>query len=386
MIPKTADDLAVLTRLRRELHARPELSNAEDETAGRIDEFMAGSGPDRVVRGLGGHGLAAVFEGTVPGPSVLLRAELDALPIDEVGGPPWSTTNPGVSHRCGHDGHMAILAGIALRLGRVRPARGRAVLLFQPAEETGEGARRVVEDAAFAELEGDWCFALHNLPGWPRGEVLLREGTFAAGSIGLVAALVGETSHAAYPEEGRSPALAMARLIEEMTRLPERIGAFEGLALATVIHARLGEIAFGTTPGYAEVMATLRADREEVLERLKAAVPDLLPQVAGPAGLEQRLSWADEFPVTVNHAEAVRAVRSAAAGADLTVSELSEPMRWSEDFGWFTGRARGALFGLGTGRDHPPLHGSDYDFPDDLIAPGVEVMHGIVRDLLGETA
>jgi amidohydrolase len=372
-----------LVTLRRELHQHAELAGSEFETNGIIRRFLESYEPDQLVTELGGPGLAAVFEGRDDGPTVMLRADIDAVPVQEANDFTHRSRRPGVSHKCGHDGHAAILAGLAARLSQHRPVRGRAVLLFQPAEETGFGARSVLDDRRFESVEPDWVFALHNLPGETFGEIQIREGPFAAGSVGAVFRLRGSTSHAAYPEQGTSPALAVAQLIQELTALPDGMRQSDGIAMLTVIHARIGEAAFGTTPGEAEVMATLRSDQEKILDELRDGAVSMAERTAGAHGLELDSSWTDDFPVTTNHPEAVAMVEAAAEAGGVAVKWLDQAYPWSEDFGWFTRRFRGAIFGLGAGQEHPALHSPHYDFPDELIPVGIGLFEGLIERILG---
>lgn len=171
----TNDDVADLIVWRRKLHAMPELSGQEIRTAEELRACLATMRPDRIIAGLGGHGVAAVYQGADPGPTVLFRAELDALPITEETGLGHRSTIAGKAHLCGHDGHMATLAALARGLGRQRPRRGRVVLLFQPAEETGAGAAAVLADPCFAAIAPDVSFSYHNMPGLPLGRVALAD-------------------------------------------------------------------------------------------------------------------------------------------------------------------------------------------------------------------
>lgn len=215
----TNSDMVELIELRHALHRKPEVSGEERETARTIIGFLAPSAPDRVVTGIGGHGVAAIYEGSEPGPTVLVRAELDALPIEELSGVPHSSQVPGKGHLCGHDGHMTILAALSRGLGRQRPQRGRAILMFQPAEETGAGAAAVIADPKFKEIVPDFSFSLHNKPGMPLGTIRLSEGAANCASRGLKIVLNGRTSHAATPEHAISPMKALARLLPELTAL-----------------------------------------------------------------------------------------------------------------------------------------------------------------------
>jgi len=378
MVHKTKQDPDSLRRFRRQLHEHPELADSEADTAVRVCAWLEASKPDEIITGLGGHGLAAVFAGTETGDTVLVRADLDALPIPDRSGAKWQSQNRGVSHACGHDGHMTMVAALAPGLADRRPRRGRVVLLFQPAEEVGIGAKRVVDDPAFDRIRPDKVFALHNLPGHPLGRVLVRPGTFAMGSVGMVVRLLGRTSHAAYPEHGRSPAAAMTAVIRELESLGTERRPGEPRRMATVVHARLGEVSFGTTPGEAVVMATLRSDTEDGLEQLRKTAMGCVRGVATSNALDIEIEWRDPFPVTVNDRECVELIDQVARSQGLEVETMEEPIRWSEDFGWFLKGASGALFGLGAGTDHPPLHAPEYDFPDELIEVGLRLWRGLL--------
>jgi amidohydrolase len=366
-----------LVALRHDLHRAPELSGEESGTAALLAGYLETLGPDDLVTGLGGHGIAAVYMGGEPGPTVLLRADLDALPITETNTFGHRSGHPGVSHQCGHDGHMAMLAGVAHLLAESRPRRGRVLLLFQPAEENGAGARAVLDDPRFAPLTPDLCFGLHNVPGEELGRVLVRSGAMTCGSRGLKIVLTGRESHAAHPESGISPASAVAHLLEI---LPGLSGELAGLALATVVHARLGGPDFGTTPGEGEVLVTLRSDSDTVLEDLANRAETLAHEMAREFGLEVRLTWLDTFRTGVNQPGAVACIKAAANAIGASLQELSQPFRWSEDFAEFTGRVPGALFGLGAGLSRAGLHHPDYDFPDELIPPGVRLWHALLSE------
>lgn len=380
MNPATND----VVSLRRHLHAHPELADHEEKTARTLLEFLrARTEPTEVVTGLGGHGLALIYDYADPGPTVLLRADLDALPISETLQIEHVSRVPKVAHKCGHDGHMAILVDAALRLWANKPTRGRLVVLFQPAEETGMGAERLIEDPRFDPLRPDYAFALHNLPGFERGAVVLRRGGFASASTGMVVDLEGATSHAAEPEKGRSPALAVASLIQGLSAAPQFFTALHEAAKATVIHARLGERAFGTSPGYAAVMCTLRAYRDEVMETMKRRCALLVESVARAHELKSSVDWVEEFPATVNDDDCVDLIERGARALSIDILEAEVPFPWSEDFGHFTRRFKGAMFGLGSGCDHPALHHPDYDFPDDIIPVGGKIFETLVRRALG---
>jgi len=370
------------TELRRELHAWPELSGQEAATARRLKKFFASLRPDLEIGGIGGtggNGIAFAF-GTTAGPTVMLRAELDALPIAESNATPHRSRIEGVSHKCGHDGHMAILAEAAARLAARRPERGRVVFLFQPAEETGAGAKAVVEDPAFERIRPDFAFGLHNVPGYPAGRPILRDGTFSCASRGLRVRLEGRPAHAAQPETGASPARALAALIERFDRIPADIAEDGELCFATVVGANTGGPDFGIAPGVAEFFATPRSETDATMQRLVAYAECAVHDVARRDGLSVTLDYRDVFDATVNTPRGMEIVREAFAG--LEVVEATEPFRWSEDFGRFTQVGEGAFFGLGAGFGIPDLHNRDYDFPDGLIETGADLFLRIVARVL----
>ncbi len=348
-----------LRELRRALHREPELSGNEAGTAEKLRAFLAEQKPDRLVTGLGGKGMLAVFSGAEPGRSILLRCDTDAVPVQEELTEPYMSTNAGVSHKCGHDGHMAIMAGVAAWLHRNPPHRGCAMLLFQPAEETGQGAAAVLADEKFQDFEPDIVFALHNLPGFPMHSVITASGPFANASQGLILRLTGKSSHAGEPLRGISPAPAVAELIQAF----QSICRHEEGVIVTLIHAMIGEVAFGTSPENAVVMATLRAPTCPLMDSLAEEVMEVVERTAAGHRLKLRTEFTEVFPPTVNSAEGDKTVRLAAESLGLEVIQQGKPFPWSEDFGHFTGRFGGALFGLGSGVNSPPCTAPSLTFP-----------------------
>ena len=388
MCAAQAEDIA---RFRRQLHARPELSESERETATAVAARLAPTQPTSVVDRLGTMqtGLCAVFDSGEPGPVVLIRAELDALPIQETNTFGHRSTVPGVSHKCGHDGHMATLVAVAEDLHARPIARGKVYLLFQPAEETGTGASAVLADARFKALDTpDYVYAFHNVPKYPLGQVLLRKGLFAQGSVGFVARYRGRTSHSSYPEHGVNPSTAVTELVAAVNRFDEALSSsVTAPILGTVSYAQLGSAEkgpnFGTTPGEGVVMGVVRAHKTSDLERVREALAALAARLAEEGGLEHELSWHEAFAATESDDDCVATIEAAAAQAGLDARYLDDPFRWSEDFGYFTAAFRGAFFGLGSGTSQPQLHDDGYDYPDELIGIGARIYRAIIDQHLG---
>ncbi|MEI4262320.1 amidohydrolase [Roseovarius sp. D0-M9] len=382
----TNSDLIELAEFRRDLHRRPEVSGEEVETAKSIVAALKPMSPTRILTGLGGHGVAAVFDSGNDGPTVLFRAELDALPIPEQNDRiDWPSEIAGKSHVCGHDGHMTMLLALGRMISRQAVARGRVILMFQPSEEDGSGAKAVVADPAYQEIKADWAFAIHNAPGSPFGFVSTRAGLMNCASLGLRIKLSGKTAHAADPQDGVSPALAVAKLIPALDALGQGEGGprNDDFRLVTITHANIGEPTFGVAPGEAEIFATLRTAGDEKMESLEKTARSIAIAVAEEFGLGVAFEVRDHFAASVNDPDAYAVATKALDAIGVPHGQESIPMRASEDFGVFGWGAKAAMLCLGPGENHAALHNPDYDFPDDLIPIGSAIFERIARDLLG---
>ena len=379
----TNADIAELTAWRRKLHENPEISGEEVRTAREVVAFLADTGPDRVLTEMGGHGVAVVFDSGAAGPTLLFRSELDALPIEEISDAPHRSRVPGKSHMCGHDGHTAILAAMARQLARRRPASGRVVLLFQPAEETGEGAAGVIADPRFPEIAPDYAFSLHNLPGTPLGHVRLKPGVVNCASRGMRIVLSGRTAHSSMPETGVSPMMAVSRLMPALTALSAGHFSRDDFALVTVCHVAMGEPVYGIQPGQAEIRCTLRTRLDERMADLMAAAEALVRQEAEAGGLGHAVDYHEVFLASLNDPDATVHLTAALDAEGVSHDEAELPMRASEDFGRFGKGAKSAMLFVGSGDKHPQLHNPDYDFPDDLIPIGARIFLRTARTMLG---
>lgn len=375
-------DIKHLINFRQSLHQNPELSGNEEFTAEALKRTIIRFQPDDIIDNLGGFGVAFVFKGKAEGPNVMFRADMDALPILETNTFDYASRTDGVSHQCGHDGHMAILVGLAERISKNRPQKGKVILLFQPAEETGEGAMAVIGDSNYYRITPDMCFSLHNIPGYNLGSIILKNNTFSAASQGLVVKLVGKTSHAAEPQKGISPAIAMAKIIESIAKLPEKKYLFSEYVLATIVHARLGEKTFGTSPGFAEILITLRAYLDEDMDILIEHTKNAIHLISNHEDLKVDISFTDIYPSTQNNTALTKILQDKAQDLDYDVVKLEQPLPWAEDFAQFSQKYKSAIFGLGAGIDSPKLHNSDYNFPDEIIPYGVEMFHSVYEHYL----
>lgn len=375
-----SNELERLIDLRHRLHQNAELSGQEADTVKLIHGFLKECKPDSILQNIGGHGIVAIWNGKKEGNHTLFRADLDALPIEESNDLAYISVNQGVSHKCGHDGHMAILCGLALKLANNRPSSGSVILLFQPAEETGQGAKAVLANKEFQSLNFNHAFALHNLPKRKKGTIFCKKGSFCAASTGLKIKLQGKTAHASQPHTGNNPAIATAQVMFCFDRILET-AEFNNKTLITLTHTTIGEESFGVSAGHSEIWVTLRAFERHDFDLLLLLVEREAQGIAIKYNLDIEISHHEPFEVTENHGEAVEFIKSIAERNALTYKSMRKPNPWSEDFGLFLKEAKGAMFGLGSGKKIPDLHNPDYDFPDEIIEPGVKMFWGIVQEL-----
>ena len=383
------DNLNRIIGLRHELHAHPELSLREGWTKRRLMDFIEENTTLAVVDCGGWFYASRYVEGTR---AVAFRADMDALPIPEEGGLPYASQTPGVSHRCGHDGHCAALCGLALELERIERPRS-VYLIFQHAEEVGRGAQECA--ILLPERHVSEVYAFHNRSGYPERAVVVRRGLCQCASKGLTVRMTGRPSHASEPEKGRNPAPALAALAVEAERLQreawrnmldeaQRPSQGPGMLLCTVVNLQAGGRDFGISPGEGEVSMTLRADREADMEAFEARIRTKAEELAGARGLKVAFEVSDPFPETVSDDVCVDRVEAAARALGLRVLPMEEPWRASEDFGWYTKRSPGAIFYIGAGEDWPALHTARYDFNDGILETAADLFLEIYRAGLGD--
>ncbi len=365
--------------LRHYLHAHPELSGEETGTSEYIRNFFERLNPDRITR-VAKNGLLIKFGGKQGVKKLLLRAELDALPIQEINSFEHKSVVKNTAHKCGHDGHMAILCGIGEWISRNRPEKTDVYLLFQPSEENGKGASAVVEDPSF-DIRPDFCFAMHNIPGQEKHQIIIKEGTFTPSVISLIIELEGKTSHAAEPEKGINPAMAIAELVRAFEKFNNNKPEKEDFFVSTPIFIEMGSEAYGTSAGSARLGFTFRCWDNQIMQDKKGMALEIADEISRKRQLKPGHHWVEEFYANINDRESTKILRKAVDKEGLKSKELSHPFKWGEDFGYFTSRFPGAMTGLGSGLDCPALHNPDYDFPDVILETGIKLYQGIIKTI-----
>ena len=367
------------TSIRHALHEHPQTAGNEQFAHDMIVKHLQGLHPTKVYTNVGGYGVIAVWETKDSSnqaikhssiPTIAFRADIDALPI---------------GHRCGHDGHTTILLRLAELIDGMTgdPVIGKNILLlWQPAEETGTGSRAVLDSGILQQYNIRAIYGLHNLPGYPLGTVVLCPHTFAAASTGVVYRLDGRETHASTPELGVNPGLAVAEIINRFSGFNEHSlnqSSIQTFKQSTLICVRLGQPAFGTSAGHAEVMFTLRAFTNDAMERLLTDANNAVDEIAARHGLAVTRSLVEPFRATENTTDCVKAIEKAAHDMPLSVVYKYIPNRWSEDFAEYLLEFPGAMFGIGSGEQQPELHHPDYDFPDALIEPAAQLFFNLCR-------
>ncbi len=377
MINLNDTQISNLIKFRQTIHSLAELSGEEKQTANLIANRLRNLENFILSENVGGYSILAVYDSGKPGKTIMFRADIDALPIDEINNFEYKSINKNVAHKCGHDGHLTVLVGFAEWINLNPPKSGKIILLFQASEENGKGANNVLNDIAFTDINPDYVFAFHNLPGFPLNEIVIKEGTFTASVSSMIFRLKGKTSHAAEPENGINPTYAIAEIIDFIKELNIYEVEDPDFFLATPIYAKIGEKAYGTSAENAEIHYTFRAWESSLLENNLNFIKNKIQSIAENHQLEVYIETLDVFHNTNNHSEAVNLIREAAKKTNLDMKECQLPFKWGEDFGLFTQKFKGAMFCIGAGENSPALHHADYDFPDEIIATGISVFKNI---------
>jgi hippurate hydrolase len=372
--PSPVDDLIPdLVELRHDLHAHPELAFEERRTAGRVATLLRLIGL-QVHEGLGGTGVVGSLTRGDGGRRVGLRADMDALPMVELGTPAYRSTHAGVHHGCGHDGHTAMLLGAARQLARLPGWQGTVHLIFQPAEEGRGGGRVMVEQGLFERFDCDAVYALHNWPGLPIGHAQTRPGPIMAAADRFDIVLRGRGGHAAQPHRTPDVLLAAAELVVHLNTLVARRIDPAASAVLSVTRVQGGQ-SHNVLPAEAVVTGTVRTFDPAVQNTLEAALRDAADGLARAAGVQAEVRYDRYYPATVNTEAETALALDAAREVGLQVDLAPAPAYTSEDFAFMLRARPGAYLWLGQGRpgvlDDPPLHHPCYDFNDAALPLGV---------------
>jgi amidohydrolase len=380
-----ADVVERMVALRRDLHAHPELAYRETRTADLVARELAACG-FAVRTGLGRTGVVGTLS-RGDGPAIGLRADMDALPIQEATGLAYASRTPGVMHACGHDGHVAMLLGAARHLAARTDLAGTVQVIFQPAEECEGGGRAMVEDGLFRLFPCDAVFGLHNWPGLPVGTFATRAGPIMASLDTFDITVAGFGTHAAMPERGTDTLVVVSEIVLALqTIVSRRIAATEAAVLSvTQIH---GGDAFNVIPDRAVIRGTVRCLDAGVRARVAELVEAIARGTAGTHGARAETDYRFGYPATVNTADGAAAALAAAAAVPGIAARHDDlaPSMASEDFAYMLEACPGAYAWIGTDGARPglPLHNPGYDFNDDVLPIGAGYWAALATHRLGD--
>lgn len=353
-------NLDLARRMRMLLHTCPELSGQETRTLNNIHDFLKTFTGLEIIRKEGWL-IALHHEGSEL-PTIAFRGDMDAIPSPD-----------GARHSCGHDGHSAILCGLGLELEGVKIGKN-ICLIFQPAEETGKGAKMICESGALPE-KIDRIYGLHNIPGHEKGTLLLRDECFACASCGMIVSVKGRPAHAAYPGDGANPAEGLSRLVLSIPgMIMDILGNEDRLLMHTVVGLNLGGENFGLSASEGKLCLTLRGHRQSDIDALRICIETFTKDFCREQDMTCCFELRDVFPDTTCSPHVVSEARKIWEASGMPFENLAEPMRWSEDFGWYLKKIPGMFFGVGTGKDAPGLHTENYEFDDSLIETAVNAI------------
>src|SRR4051812_41256371 len=368
-----------LTAIRRDLHAHPEIGFEEERTSGIVAERLAGSGIE-VHRGIGKTGVVGILRGKEGGRRIGLRADMDALPIEETTNLPYRSTKPGTMHACGHDGHTTMLLGAARYLAETRDRwQGTAVLIFQPAEEGLGGARAMLADGLFDRFPCDEVYALHNSPAGPVGRVSVRSGAAMAAADFFDIRIRGRGAHGAHPDDAIDPTVIALTLGQAMQTIVSRnVDPLKAAVLSiTQIH---GGAAYNVIPDTVTLSGTVRTFDEGLRELTRTRMRELAAGIGAAFGATIDVDIRDIFSVLHNGAEQTQAAAEVAEElfGSANVNAQATPKMGSEDFADMLQRVPGAYLWVGQ-RAGAALHNAEYDFDDDIIPIGASLLARLVE-------
>ncbi|WP_346892405.1 M20 aminoacylase family protein [uncultured Roseibium sp.] len=372
IVNRLADLADEITAWRRDFHENPEILYDTFRTSEKVAELLQGFGLDEVVTGIGKTGVVGVIKGRNggTGKTIALRADMDALPIEETTGKPYASKTPGKMHACGHDGHTAMLLGAAKYLSETRNFDGTVVVIFQPAEEGGAGAKAMIDDGLMTRWPIEEVYGMHNFPGIPVGEFGIRKGPLMAATDEFRITITGKGGHAAKPHQTIDPIVVGSHIVTALQSIASRNADPLKSVVVSVTVFEAGN-AFNVIPQEATLRGTVRTLDAGVRELAEKRMKGLVNSIAEGFGATAEVEYILGYPVTENHdtqTEFAIEVAEGIAGKGKVDPDIA-PMMGGEDFSYMLLERPGAFIFAGNG-DSAGLHHPAYDFNDDLIPVG----------------
>ena len=372
-----------MTEWRRDFHMHPELAYQEVRTSGKVAELLESWGIE-VTKGLGKTGVVGVIKGSGDGPSLGLRADMDALPIDEMNDTPWKSQNAGVMHACGHDGHTTMLLGAAKYLAETRNFNGTVNLIFQPAEEGYAGAKAMMDDGLFEKFPCDQVYGLHNWPQTPAGSIAAVPGPIMAAADKFDITVRGKGAHGAMPQNGVDPIVIGSQIVTALQSLVSRSKDPIQTAVISITMFHSGA-AFNVIPEEALLSGTVRTFNPEVQHMIEAGMKRIAESIASGMGGSADVDFRRGYPATVNHDAQTQLAADVARGivGPENVRDDVDPTMGGEDFAFMLNEKPGCYLwlGQGGGSSSENVHHPQYDFNDSVLPIGASVLARLVEEL-----
>ena len=365
--------------LRQNLHKLPEISGSEKNTLARIKKFIKNYNPDKTYNILNDTGIAFEFFGEERGNTIVFHAPIHAQHINEETELPYRSVIPNISHKIGNDGHIAILCGLSEMLNQKKLKKGRIILLFHSKEDVFVPTENFLDDKIFKKINPDYIFGFHNLPEYELNKIILKKNNFSISTSGMQIKLIGTPTSLSAQDEGRNPINTISDIADLIQQIKPVLEKYQNYLNVTITNIVIGSKTVNTYPANAEILISIQAannrEKEEIITFIKSKIEDIVIQNK----LRYKISFTEDIPEIQNNRVCLDIVEQAAKENKLETKYISEPVKFSNDFGFYTLKYKGAFFGIGAGNKTSKLHTLNYDFPNDILITGINMLNSICR-------
>ena len=369
--------------IRHQLHQNAELSGLEFKTKDLITNYLKELSPDYIHTFPDSNNIIAEYIFSEKGKTILFRCDMDAVPVKEELNLDYASEDKTISHKCGHDGHVASMLSFAAKLASKPFKNGRILLFFQEGEELGIGAQKLIDSKFLDSYKIDEVYSFHNIPEEPLHSIIVKEGSFSCSVISCDIELLGKTAHAAEPQKGISPLRAAETIVNSILSLSNPNFNDIDYQIVTLIEMRIGEQAYGVSAGNGILRFTIRTFTDSKLQQLIKKIESIVHSIMAEFDeIKYHMEWLQYFAANNNDIELIGEVMTIAKENFLEYKEKKYPFSWGEDFGIITQKYKGAMFGIGSGVNTAPLHHPLYDFPDSIIDTATKMFFSIAHKSL----
>ena len=366
--------------LRQNIHRFPEKSRKQKKTIDRIKQFIKLHKPDKIYEDIIENGIAFEYTGKTKGSTILFHTEINAQLIVENSKLPYRSANQGISHAEGNDGHIAILAGLAAFLSQNKPEKGRVILLFQPETELFQDKQNFIDNKEFKKINPDYVFGLHNLPGFPLNQIIIKKNNFTTSTTGIKIQFASMQLTSI-----KTPVILINKITEIINFLQFDINEFIQNYFSNVKIA-ITKIKYGHTnlryqANEAEILLSIQSNNNKEKEKIISKIKKKLKDFSIENKLQVFISATEDIPEIINNRVCIDIVEQAAKENELEIKQIEKPINITKDFSFLTLKFKGAYFGIGAGIDSPKLYTTNYNFPNKIIISGIKMLYSISKNL-----